>query len=204
MHGKYMLLMLLGAALAGSGCGSGGDAKYVVLNEQGTTLRDDFNRARGAVRLIIIIDPTCSGCLRGVDDMNEVLLSRTADPRLQTFVVHVPVMQPPPEAKDIAPATKLLKNPHVRHYWNPSGAFGDVVTEAAGLERNGKPVFAWDVWLIYGPDAVWQGKLPPKPQRLMHQLWALQGSKEFPHLDPDAFAMEVRQLLAQLPSTTQH
>jgi hypothetical protein len=41
-----------------------------------------------------------------------------------------------------------------------------------------------------------------KPRRLMHQLRALQGSAEFPHLDSKAFAREVNQLLAQLPPTT--
>ena len=203
MHRTCLSLLLLGVVFAASGCAQADDggsaAKYVVLDEHGSPLKGDFNRAKGSVRLIFIVDPTCSGCLRGMDDMNEALLSSTPDSRLQTFVVHVPVMEPPPEAKDIALSTKRLKNPHVRHYWNPSGAFGDAVTEAAGLQRDGKPVFAWDVWLIYGPDAVWEGKLPPKPQLLMHQLWALQGSKEFPHLDRDVFANEVRRLLAHLP-----
>jgi hypothetical protein len=36
----------------------------------------------------------------------------------------------------------------------------------------------------------------------MHQLWALEGSKEFSHLDADIFAKEVRQLLAHLPAAT--
>lgn len=204
MRRKHFLLMLFGAMLAASGCAkadeNGTAAQYVVLNEQGSPLKDDFNRAMGSVRLIFIVDPTCPGCLRGMDDMNKALLGSTNDPRLQTFVVHVPVLEPPPEAKDIAPSAKLLKNAHVRHYWNPSGAFGDLVTEAVGLQRDGKPVFAWDVWLIYGPEAVWEGKLPPKPRRLMHQLWALQGSKDFLHLDRDVFAKEVRQLLAQMPA----
>jgi hypothetical protein len=61
-------------------------------------------------------------------------------------------------------------------------------------------VYAWDVWLIYGPEATWDGALPPRPQRLMHQLRALQGSTEFPHLDSDVFAQEVHQLLAQIPA----
>ena len=203
MRTKLVSLMLLGAVLAVSGCAKADDnvtaAQYVVLNEQGSPLKDDFNRAKGSVRLIFIVDPTCPGCLRGMDDMNKALLGNTNDAGLQTFVVHVPVLEPPPEAKDIAPSAKLLKNSHVRHYWNPSGAFGDAVTEAVGLQKDGKPVFAWDVWLIYGPEAEWEGKLPPKPRRLMHQLWALQGSKEFMHLDRDVFAKEVRQLLAQLP-----
>ena len=207
MRRKYVSLLLLGAVLVASSCAKADDggtaAKFVFLNEQSSPLKEDFNRAKGSVRLIFIVDPTCPGCLRGMDDMSKALLSGTNDPRLQTFVVHVPVLEPPPTEKDIAPSAKLLKNSHVRHYWNPSGAFGDAVTESVGLQRDGKTVFAWDVWLIYGPDAMWEGKLPPKP-RLMHQLWKLEGSKEFPRLNRDAFAKEVRQLLAQLapPATS--
>jgi hypothetical protein len=91
---------------------------------------------------------------------------------------------------------------HVHHYWNPSGSFGRALSEAVGLKRGDEPVYAWDVWLIYGPEATWNGARPPKPRRLMHQLRALQGSTEFAHLDSNAFAREVHQLLAQLPPAT--
>jgi hypothetical protein len=90
----------------------------------------------------------------------------------------------------------------VHHYWNPSGSFGRALSQAVGLKRGDEPVYAWDVWLIFEPEATWTGASPPKPLRLMHQLRALQGSKEFPHLDSKAFAREVRQLLAKLPPTT--
>jgi hypothetical protein len=207
MRTSILSHMFLGLALVASGCTKADgkpSAPYQVLDEQGTALKDDFNRAKGSIRLIFIVDPTCPGCLRGMDDMNKALLSSTPDARLQTFVVHVPVLKPPPTEKDIGPSAKLIKNPNVRHYWNPSGSFGKAVTEAVGLQREGKPVFAWDVWMIYGPDEVWQGKLPPKPKRLMHQLWALEGSKEFSHLDRDVFATEVRQLLSHLPAPGVH
>jgi hypothetical protein len=69
-----------------------------------------------------------------------------------------------------------------------------------GLKNEKGDVFAWDVWLIYGPEATWDGDLPPRPRVLMHQLWKLEGSKEFPRLDREVFASEVRQLLAQLPT----
>lgn len=173
---------------------------YTLLDEAGSQLREDFNRARGSVRVLFVVDPICPGCLRGLDDVNRDLLSKTDDQRLQTFVVHVPVLGA--KAKDIAPSTKLLQNAHVRHYWNPSGTFGRQLAEAVGLRRGDELVYAWDVWLIYGPEATWDATLPPRPQRLMHQLRALQGSAEFPHLDSEAFAREVQQLLAQFPAST--
>lgn len=172
---------------------------YTILDETASQLREDFNRAKDSVRLLFVVDPVCPGCLRGLDDMNKALLSSTQDTRLQTFVVHVPVLQPPAKAKDVPPAAELLHNAHVRHYWNPSGSFGRELSEAVGLKRGDKSVYAWDVWLIYGPEVTWNGASPPKPRRLMHQLRALQGSTEFPHLDSKAFAREVRQLIAQLP-----
>jgi hypothetical protein len=134
-----------------------------------------------------------------MDDLNNVLLSSTQDPRLQTFVVHLPVLDPPPQAKDVAPAAELLHNSHVRNYWNPTRTFGDALTKAVGLKNEKRAVFARDVWLIYGPEVIWEGELPPKPQLLMHQLWALEDSKEFPHLDREVFAKKARELLAQLP-----
>jgi hypothetical protein len=173
-----------------------------ILDGSANQLREDFNRAKGSVRTLFVVDPICPGCLRGLDDLNKALLADTQDPRLQTFVVHVPVLKPAAKAKDVPPAAELLQNAHVRHYWNPSGSFGRDLAEGVNLQRDGKTVYAWDVWLIYGPEAIWTGTSPPKPRLLMHQLRALQGSKEFPHLDSEVFAHEVHQLLAQIPPHT--
>jgi hypothetical protein len=48
----------------------------------------------------------------------------------------------------------------------------------------------------------WVGSDPPRPRLLMHQLGALRGSTEFPHLDSHVFAQQVQSLLAQLPTST--
>ena len=202
----WIAAVLVGAlsVVAFSGSAQAGDAAsaaaYTVLDETGSPLREDFNRAKGSVRILIVVDPICPGCLRGLDDIDKALLAKTNDPRLQTFVVHVPVLGA--EAKDVAPAAKLLHDTRVRHYWNPSGAFGRELSEAVQLRHADELVYAWDVWLIYGPEASWDGARPPRPRLLMHQLRALQGSAEFPHLDAEAFAREVHQLLARPAAPT--
>lgn len=201
---RNLITTLLVTTVLHTGCApaDGGSvaASATELDDQSSQLREDFNRAKGLVRLLFVVDPTCGGCLRGMDDMNKDLLARTEDPRLQTFVVHVPVIGA--TDRDVAPSMKLLQNPNVKHYWNASGAFGRELAKAVGLTRGNELVYAWDVWLIYGPEATWEGTSPPRPRRLMHQLRALQGSAEFPHLDSEAFAQEVQQLLAQLPPAT--
>jgi hypothetical protein len=147
---------------------------------------------------------------RNRHDMNRDLLEDTVDPRLQAFVVHEPVLGVARVAPwlrmaggdDVAKAERLLHNPHVQHYWNPSGAFGRLLSHAVGLKNGELQVYAWDVWLIYGPEAKWEDNGPPPPRVLMHQLGALRGSTIFPHLDSHIFAQQVQTLLAQLPPPT--
>jgi hypothetical protein len=170
---------------------------YAILGDDFSQLRDDFNRAKGSVRLLFVVDPICPGCLRGMDDMNKDLLSRTGDERLNTFVVHVPVIGA--KAKDVVPAAKLLENPHVRHYWNASGEFGRTLAKAVQLKNDKETVYAWDVWLLYGPDAEWVRTNPPQPQLLMHQLWKLEGT-QFPKLDSKVFARQTQALIAKVPA----
>ena len=192
-----------------SGCveeATSATATYTVLDDQAGQLRADFNRRVGSVRLLFVVDPICPGCLRGLADMNRDLLKSTADPRLQVFVVHEPVLGVARFApwlrvaggEDVPKAAELLENPNVQNYWNPTGAFGRLLSRAVGLKNADGPVYAWDVWLLYGPDAKWIGADPPRPQLLMHQLGALRGT-EFPHLDSRAFAQQVQTLLAKLP-----
>lgn len=192
-----------------SGCAqdaTSADVTYTVLDDQASQLRADFNHKIGSVRLLFVVDPICPGCLRGLDDMNRDLLKGTTDPRLQVFVVHEPVLGVARFAPwlrvaggiDVPKAAELLENPNVQNYWNPTGAFGRLLSRAVGLKNGEGPVYAWDVWLLYGPEAKWVDEGPPRPQLLMHQLGALRGT-EFPHLDSRVFGKQVQTLLAQLP-----
>ncbi|MGH7462991.1 MAG: hypothetical protein ACREMA_18450 [Longimicrobiales bacterium] len=191
---------LIASLLAIAGCAQAdnGDTAlaYTLLDDSGSPLREDFNRAKGSVRLLFVVDPACPTCLRGLADLNDALLAGTQDPRLQTFVVHVPVIGG--TAQDIPPAAGLLQNPNVRHYWNASGEFGRRLAPAVGLKRGDAFVYPWDVWMVYGPEAVWDASSPPKPHRLMHQLPSVSG---FAYLDSKVFAQDAQGLLAQLPKT---
>jgi hypothetical protein len=193
-----LLAMLTLFEFANAGTPGATSDGVVPLDDQFSRLRDDFNRSKGTLRLLFVVDPICPGCLRGMDDMNRDLLARTKDARLQTFVVHVPVIGA--QAKDVLPAAKLLENPNVRHYWNASGEFGRSLSKAVQLKNDKDFVYAWDVWLLYGPDAEWTGASPPQPELLMHQLWKLEGTK-FTKLDSKVFAREVQMDLSKLPAT---
>jgi hypothetical protein len=200
------------ALLTAVGCtkavgGPHSQAPYINLDDQATQLREDFNRAKGSVRLLFVVDPICPGCLRGLDDMNRDLLAGTADPRLVTFVVHEPVLGAAHVAPwlrttashDVPAAAALLHNPHVHNYWSADGEFGRLLSDSVDLKGSDGRVYAWDVWLLYGPAAVWSDGGPPRPLLLMHQLRALRGSTEFPYLDSQMFAQKTLNLLSHLP-----
>lgn len=139
--------------------------------------------------------------------MNRDLLAGTNDPRLVTFVVHEPVLGAARAApwlrttasQDVPAAAELLHNAHVHHYWSADGEFGRLLANSVDLRADDGRVYAWDVWLLYGPEATWSGAGPPRPQLLMQQLGALQGSSRFPHLDSKVFAQRAQSLLARLP-----
>lgn len=172
-------------------------ASYTMLGDGGQQLRLAFNQSRGSVRLVLLVDPTCAVCLRGLADVNADLLATTADPRLQTFIVFEPVIGG--KASDIAPAASLLRNAHLHLFWNAGGGFGHLYATAVDLRRHGKLVNAWDVWTIYGPDATWGDAAPPRPALLMHQL-PTPDNPDYRYLDGKVFAQTARAMLAKLPA----
>ena len=49
-------------------------------------------------------------------------------------------------------AADLLVDRRARHYWDAKTSFGRYVANLLG-QGDGSP--AWDIYLVYGPDAVW-------------------------------------------------
>jgi hypothetical protein len=166
----------------------------MVLNGEDQPLREDFNRDQGVVRLMLLVDPRCPECLRGLADMgDDVLAKLPKGTRIKVYVVHEPVIGG--SEKDIPAAAELLHTTLARHYWNPTGDFGRQMSQVLGLLHGSRPVYAWDIYMIYPPNAVWSGPDPPQPSYLMHQLPGLDNQK-FPPWDGKIFATKVDDALA--------
>jgi hypothetical protein len=166
----------------------------VVLNGVDQPLRDDFNRDQGFVRLLLLVDPRCPECLRGLADVgDDVLAKLPKDARIKVYVVHEPVIGG--GDKDIPAAAELLHTTLARHYWNPTGDFGRQMSQVLGLLHGSSSVYAWDIYMIYPSNAAWRGGDPPQPSYLMHQLPGLDNQK-FPSWDGKIFATKVNDTLA--------
>lgn len=172
------------------------NTRFVVLDGEDQPLRDDFNRDRGFVRLMFLVDPRCPECLRGLEDMGQDVLAKLPkDARVKVYVIHEPVIGG--TAHDIPAAADLLHSTSARQYWNPTGEFGRQMSKTLNFWNGRRWVYAWDTWLIYSADATWQQASPPTPMFLMHQLGGLDNSK-FPFLDSKAFAAKVNSVLTDL------
>ncbi|MFQ5564376.1 MAG: hypothetical protein ACE5FO_12500 [Parvularculaceae bacterium] len=157
------------------------DVDYVVLGDGLQKLKDDFNAKAGTVRLLFIVGPTCGICLRGMADLNDAFIADYQnDPRLNTFVVHVPTLGA--EEKHVAPAAKLMAGPRIWHFWDPVGTTGRLYSRIFDTET-----YIWDFWFIYGPDAVWTNETPPAPDFWQHQLGGFPRNKR---LNKKTFAAE--------------
>jgi hypothetical protein len=132
-------------------------------------------------------------CLRGVSEVNSVLFARQPDPRLSPFVVWVPKVRG--KQSHIAFATRSIPDARASHYWDNRGRLMEAYQELLHLPEDG-----WDLFLLYGPEARWEGPLPPRPRFWMHQL----GTEEKPrvngeYLDAQRFARETLATLNRAP-----
>jgi hypothetical protein len=104
---------------------------------------------------------------------------------------------------DAANTCGLAHNEHVVHYWDPNQEMGTLFSKAENMKKGDELVYAWDVWLVYAPDAKWTGAEPPKGAFVMHQLKDLMKRPEFPFLNAPAFRTEVdKQLRAVVVTRT--
>jgi len=171
------------------------DAPYEVISDDLQSLKDAFNANEGRVRLLFLSGPTCGICLRGMADLNdEFLAERQNDDRLVSFVVHVPTMGA--KERHVIETIPLLQGPRIHHYWEDSGIIGQHFSDTMDVA-----FYVWDFWAIYGPDARWDGTLPPKPLYYEHQLG---GSGGFPQellLDAKRFAQKTMAALASVDAS---
>src|SRR5450432_603764 len=194
-----VLLTVGTAAAAPSSAPLAGSCNHpiTISAKDDAALRDAFNRAKGSVGVVSLKKHICPTCLRGLKDLDTDLLSpHASDMALQTFVINTPVLGA--TEKDTANTCSIVHNGHVTQYWDPNQELGMLFAKALGMKNGDKEIYAWDVWLVYGPNADWTSDLPPKADFLMHQLPDLMGREGFPFLRTPVFAAEVEKQLKSL------
>lgn len=160
---------------------------FVSLSATDEPFRTAFNRQKGSVRVVELVSPTCPYCLEGVSEIQQALFAKEPDPKLVGFVIWVPMLNG--KASNVPDAMKLAQDPRVHHYWDQTNDLGIAFQQLLPIATGP----AWDVYMLYAPGAVWNGRQPPRPLFWMHQL----AITNAPHLDPAVFAQRAVSLLSQ-------
>lgn len=128
-------------------------------------------------------------CLRGASELNDELFAKNKSAALRGYVVWQPMAGG--DRSDVPDATRIVADPRAIHYWDGPGATLRAYASVLGFSEP-----AWDVYMIYGPEARWDGALPPKPAFWMHQLGS-EGHERVdgPYLDPAEFAAKAGEML---------
>lgn len=124
-------------------------------------------------------------CLRGASEVSKTLVKITAHRDLPSYVVWVPMLGG--QETHVPKATRVVVDERAKHYWDGSGLLVSGYQQALSL-----PVPAWDIYMVYGPEARWDDGAPSSPVFWMHQL---NSSVEGPWLDAAVFGERVMALL---------
>ncbi len=132
------------------------DPKYLVLGADAEALRSRFNDDLGKTRVVMLVSPTCGGCLRGADQVQKKVLAKIDSPDLAAYAVWVPANGG--RERHLPRVLDLVTDARATQYWDDS----DVVEEwyRVMLEFDGPCA---GVFMVYGPEARWDGESPPEP-----------------------------------------
>lgn len=76
------------------------------------------------------------------------------------------------------------------HGWDKQRTTGEAFARVLGLKKT-----AWDVYLVYTPEAQWKDDLPPAPHFWMHQLTSDPLADPKLHLQPDRLDRAVKEAI---------
>ena len=183
-----MTTLLIGCALATTI----GQTTPTKLPDQ-SKLKADFNRDKGKVRVVMIVSPVCGMCVDGAKVIRDDVVVKLKGKPLNTYSVFIPMVKGDGIVPAEKSATDLAKH-GVKSYWDGEKKLGNAYAKLYG--NPGGLETAWDVYFIYGPNAVW-GKTPPKPDYYMHQL---SGGDQSLCLDGPKFRKAVEQQLKKVES----
>ncbi|MEA2562153.1 MAG: hypothetical protein QOH06_3657 [Acidobacteriota bacterium] len=158
------------------------------LAADSSELKRRFNADHGKVRLLLLMSPTC-GCRIAARVVQRHVLEQIEDDRLRVYVVWEPIKKND-DRNAAVESTALMTDPRVTHFWTDSLQLAEALKAPIALEKSP----AWDVFLLFAPDARWEDAVP-KPSSFLHQLGdALPADRKF---DGIKLAGEVYALLAR-------
>lgn len=149
-----LLLAILTAAGLLTGCGgkeTAAPAQLTPLDKALQPLRRDFEAARGKVRLVAIVAPTCGHCGLGVRALSTQLLPEFQEGEIEVFVVWNGIVPADVELGARRFSERYL-HPAIRYYWDETGRASRAFAQHVGL---GEGRHITNLYYLYGPGDTW-------------------------------------------------
>ena len=154
----------------------------VHLLKDRLTVREPFNQAKDAIRIVAFLAPSCPKCLKNAGELYRDVLAAKPDAEIAVFIVWIYILKTDNE-EAAREATKRIPDPRVHHYWDPDRKLQHQLLDAIAFDVN---LRLYDVFLLYDRSAVWE-KSVPRPGYWMHEYKGVYG----PWWDVTTFASEV-------------
>ena len=132
-------------------------SNYAVLDRSVDEFKSAFNADRGKVRLVMYVAPTCGGCLRGASLSQKNLMAVIDNPELSAYVVWAP--RNGARERNVDKVLDLVTDTRAYQYWDETGTVASQFDDM--FEIAGRPCAG--VFMLYEPDAVWEGVDIPVP-----------------------------------------
>jgi hypothetical protein len=115
-------------------------------------LKDQFNQDRGALRLVVLVSPTCPACTSGAEWIQEYVMKRNPKLNLRVYAVWFE-MYPGDSPQAFPKARTFLPDSRVNHYWDQPKDVGRWFVKALPSDYKGE--IQWDAFYLYDKDSVW-------------------------------------------------
>lgn len=116
------------------------------------TLKNLFERDNGKIRLLLLMSPTCSVCVRGARWVQENILTKYPTADFQIYTVWMPTIRG--DSKLAVPgAVALLPDSRVLHFWDPARLSGVFFKKNVAPDISSS--VAWDMFFLYDENAKW-------------------------------------------------
>lgn len=191
-----LLPLLLAVAIGGLGMrGLGVELQYLNVGDDEfadltsfESLKEAFNRDEGKVRIVTLLSPSCSYCIKGYRYMRKIL-DEVDDEDLRMYVVWLPMLSGDSRPLAERMSRKATDARVIYQAWDEARIAGKAYRDEMDMEG-----VAWDVYYLYGPSATSVGSGPARPAYWEHQLSELPRDR---YLSYDTFKAEVVKMLRE-------
>jgi mercuric ion transport protein len=139
-------------------------SKELLVLKNVSQIQSAFNKQPGKTRFVAILSSTCKWCLQGAASVQSVIVENMEKKNLSVIIVWTNMLNSDGEAAAFH-AASMFDGQNITQFFDKTNVFGDIAAKAI----NPKGEQAWDIYMYFDKDLMWNNNLP-RPFEYVHQL----------------------------------